>query len=66
VGTGTAYLRLKDNQHWLSDTLAGAAIGISTGVFVDHRATAARGAGRWSVRPAAGGGLAVNYTHPLD
>jgi membrane-associated phospholipid phosphatase len=33
----TAYARLDSNAHWLSDTVAGAALGISTGRFVSHR-----------------------------
>lgn len=34
VATGTAYIRVKDNVHWLSDTVAGAALGIATARFV--------------------------------
>ena len=33
----TAYERLKHNQHWLSDTVVGAALGTSTGWFIVHR-----------------------------
>jgi len=33
----TAYGRLDSNAHWLSDTVAGAALGISTGRFVSNR-----------------------------
>ena len=33
----TAYGRLDSNVHWLSDTVAGAALGISTGRFVSNR-----------------------------
>jgi hypothetical protein len=67
LATGTAYLRVKDSQHWLSDTVAGAAIGISTGVFVNHRGSGAhRSAGNWSVSPMPGGGIGIAYTHDLD
>jgi membrane-associated phospholipid phosphatase len=33
----TAYLRLRDNQHWLSDTVAGAAVGLASANFVLQR-----------------------------
>jgi membrane-associated phospholipid phosphatase len=33
----TAYARLDSNVHWLSDTVAGAALGIATGRFVSAR-----------------------------
>jgi hypothetical protein len=34
---GTSYTRLKHNQHWLSDTVAGAALGVSTARFMLNR-----------------------------
>jgi hypothetical protein len=37
VGLGTAYIRVKDNVHWVSDTVAGAALGIATARFVLNR-----------------------------
>ena len=37
VGFGTAYLRLKHNAHWLSDTVAGGALGMATAHFVLNR-----------------------------
>lgn len=37
VGIGTAYLRMKHNAHWLSDTVAGAALGMATAHFVINR-----------------------------
>jgi len=33
----TAFARMYDNRHWLSDTLMGAAIGIYSGLYVVHR-----------------------------
>lgn len=33
----TAYARIYDQRHWLSDTVAGAAIGINAGLYVVHR-----------------------------
>lgn len=37
VAGATAYVRIKENDHWLSDTVAGAAIGIGTARFVLNR-----------------------------
>jgi len=37
VGFGTAYLRMKHNAHWLSDTIAGAALGMASAHFVMNR-----------------------------
>ncbi|HEY7889874.1 MAG TPA: phosphatase PAP2 family protein [Steroidobacteraceae bacterium] len=37
VGFGTAYLRMKHNAHWLSDTIAGGALGMATAHFVMNR-----------------------------
>jgi membrane-associated phospholipid phosphatase len=37
IAAGTAYRRLEGNAHWLSDTVAGAAIGIATANFVIDR-----------------------------
>jgi membrane-associated phospholipid phosphatase len=59
----TAYLRLHDNSHWLSDVVAGGAIGVSTAVFTLNRRRALRDNDvAFSVSPAAGGGVAVNIT----
>ena len=35
LATGTAYSRLNDDRHWLSDTALGAALGITTAKLVD-------------------------------
>jgi len=37
VAAGTSYLRVRDNVHWLSDTVAGSALGIATARFVLNR-----------------------------
>jgi membrane-associated phospholipid phosphatase len=37
IGAAVAYSRVHDGQHWLSDTVAGAALGISTAGFVLDR-----------------------------
>lgn len=66
IAGGTAYIRLHDNQHWLSDTVAGAALGAATGVFVVNRRE--QRAHRWdiSVSPAPGGGVMVGFNKLLD
>ena len=40
LAAATAQQRLKHNAHWLSDTVAGAALGMATAHFVMNRATA--------------------------
>jgi membrane-associated phospholipid phosphatase len=37
AAAGTAYLRVHENVHWLSDTVAGSALGIATARFVLNR-----------------------------
>jgi membrane-associated phospholipid phosphatase len=37
VASATAYVRVSDNVHWLSDSVAGAALGIATARFVLNR-----------------------------
>jgi membrane-associated phospholipid phosphatase len=37
VATGTSYVRVRDNVHWLSDTVAGTALGIATARFILNR-----------------------------
>jgi membrane-associated phospholipid phosphatase len=37
IAGGTAYIRVKNNVHWVSDTIAGAALGIATARFVLNR-----------------------------
>ena len=37
VAAGTSYIRVRDNSHWMSDTVAGAALGIATARFVLNR-----------------------------
>jgi membrane-associated phospholipid phosphatase len=41
IAGATAYVRVKENVHWLSDTVAGAALGIATARFVLNRPAAA-------------------------
>ena len=37
LGAATMYIRLQHQQHWLSDTVAGAALGFSTARFVMNK-----------------------------
>jgi membrane-associated phospholipid phosphatase len=37
VAAGTSYVRVRENVHWLSDTVAGTALGIATARFVLNR-----------------------------
>jgi PAP2 superfamily len=62
----TAYVRVRDNVHWTSDTVAGAAIGIATAHFtMNRREERAR---RWdlSVAPMNGGGAMVAFNMALQ
>jgi membrane-associated phospholipid phosphatase len=60
MATATAYLRVHENAHWLSDTVAGATVGIATAEFtLNRRRTRAH---RWelSVEPMSGGGTELS------
>jgi membrane-associated phospholipid phosphatase len=70
VGLWTCYARVKHNQHWVSDTVAGAAIGAAAARFsMGRRYPQAENAyadgssprGSLSVVPIAGGGLMLTY-----
>ena len=55
IAAGTAYIRVRDNDHWLSDTVAGGAIGIATARFVLNRQEANDHPSALSVQPMKGG-----------
>ena len=57
LAAGTAYLRLKDNVHWFSDTVAGAALGMASGRFVSGRDRDPDARVAFSVVPMDGGAL---------
>src|SRR4029077_17844265 len=66
LGAATSYERLKHNAHWLSDTVAGAALGIASAHFAmnrrDGRDAATSGL---TVEPVPGGAmLAYHLTLP--
>jgi membrane-associated phospholipid phosphatase len=57
LGIGTGYLRLKHNAHWLSDTVAGAALGISSAHFtMNHRYSRDANSG-FAIVPVEGGAM---------
>ena len=66
IAGGTAYIRLHDNQHWLSDAVAGAAIGFASARFTLNRRQ--QRAHKWdlSVAPAPGGGVSLGFSRVLD
>jgi hypothetical protein len=64
IAAGTAWRRLDGNVHWLSDTVAGAAIGISTAGFVLGQSEHHRLAGRFEVMPLERGAL-LTWTVPV-
>lgn len=55
LGVVTSYERLKHNAHWLSDTVAGAALGAATGNFAMKRNYRSFEETSWSVTPVQGG-----------
>jgi membrane-associated phospholipid phosphatase len=59
VAGATAYVRVDDNVHWLSDTVAGAALGIATAKFVLNRQDA-QNRGTVQIQPVKGGWM-VSY-----
>jgi membrane-associated phospholipid phosphatase len=65
LGVGTSYLRLKHNAHWLSDTVAGAALGISTAHFTMNHTYRKNDEGGFAVVPIEGGAM-LTYRMSLD
>lgn len=64
LAAATAYNRLDHDAHWLSDTVAGAGLGIATARFVMKRRDSDAERARWQVLPKADG-LTVAYTVAL-
>jgi membrane-associated phospholipid phosphatase len=60
MATATAYVRVRENAHWFSDTVGGAAVGIATADFTLNRRR--ERAHRWevSVAPVPGGGTELS------
>jgi len=65
LSAATVYARLHENQHWLSDTVAGAALGIATAQFAMHRGAAVHTDSGLSLAPLPGG-LFVQYRLVLN
>jgi membrane-associated phospholipid phosphatase len=61
----TAYWRLKDNAHWTSDVVAGAALGFTTAQFVMDRRDHSHRQVTTSIVPV-DGGLALAFNLPLN
>jgi hypothetical protein len=55
LGVATSYERLRHNAHWLSDTVAGAALGAATANFAMKRNYRNVDETSWSVAPVQGG-----------
>lgn len=64
IAAGTGYERLKHNQHWLSDTVAGAALGMASAHFVMNHEGRSERSGALSVVPL-DGGVMLTYSIPL-
>lgn len=62
IAAYTAYLRLRHDQHWFSDTVAGAALGSSTALFVLHRSGERSSLSQLSVDPLPGGAMLAYHT----
>jgi membrane-associated phospholipid phosphatase len=61
MASATAYLRVHQNQHWLSDTVAGAALGIATGRFSTNRRLQRLHDWNLSVTPSQYGGVELTF-----
>jgi membrane-associated phospholipid phosphatase len=64
IAAGTGYERLKHNAHWLSDVVAGAALGASSARFVLHRGHAADLESSIALVPTPDG-VMLTYNQPL-
>jgi membrane-associated phospholipid phosphatase len=61
MASATMYLRVHDDQHWLSDTVAGAALGIATGRFSTHRRLQRVKDWNLTVMPSEHGGVKLTF-----
>jgi membrane-associated phospholipid phosphatase len=61
VATATGYVRTSENVHWLSDSVAGAALGIATARFVLNRQGAQDNRGSVQFQPVKNGWL-ISYS----
>jgi len=65
IAAGTGYLRLKHNEHWFSDTVAGAALGASSARFVIDRDRRTDHSSTLTLIPINGGAM-LSYSVPLQ
>jgi membrane-associated phospholipid phosphatase len=63
IASFTAYERLHDNAHWLSDVVAGSAIGLYTGLFVMNRQILPSDRLALNVAPTEVGGISIQLTY---
>jgi membrane-associated phospholipid phosphatase len=61
VASATGYVRVSENVHWLSDSVAGAALGMATARFVLNRQATQDGAAALQFQPVKNGWL-VSYS----
>ncbi len=63
IGLGTAYLRMRHNAHWLSDTVAGGALGMASAHFALNRSEQREAENfEFSLVPTRGGGVMLVYS----
>ena len=66
MASATVYLRLHDNQHWVSDTIAGSAIGIASGRFSTHHRLERAKDWNLSLAPSQHGGAMLTFNMIVD
>lgn len=64
LAAGTAYARMDHDMHWLSDTVAGAGLGIATARFVMKRRDEGQARGRFGLQPSSVG-VELVYNVPV-
>ena len=64
LAVGTAYARMDHDAHWLSDTVAGASLGLATARFVMKQRAGREARGRVTFAPITDG-IAIGYTVDL-
>lgn len=64
IAAGTAYHRMDHDAHWLSDTVAGAGLGVATARFVMKRRETSSRRAELGLAPL-GDGFALTYTVPF-
>jgi membrane-associated phospholipid phosphatase len=65
AASAVAYSRVRDGAHWLSDTVAGAALGIATGRFATRRSDERRSPHVIAMQPLDHGAM-LTYTYVLQ